>query len=79
MRWADRLLLGEKDGLDVGQDTALGDGHAGHQLVQLVVVADGQLHVARVDARLLVVAGGVAGQLEDLNRYSLLVVLTTMA
>ena len=60
-------LLGEEDGVDVGEDTALGDGDAAHELVELLVVADGELEVARVDARLLVVAGGVAGQLEDLG------------
>ena len=31
-------LLGEEDGLDVGQDAALGDGDAGQQLVQLLVI-----------------------------------------
>ena len=35
--------------------------------IELLVVADGQLDVAGDDARLLVVAGGVAGQLEDLG------------
>ena len=60
-------LLGQKDGLDVGQDTSLGDGHTAQQLVQLLVVADGQLKVARVDSRLLVVAGSVAGQLEHFS------------
>ena len=39
-------LLGEEDGLDVGEDTALGDGHIGKQLVQLLVDTDGQLEVA---------------------------------
>ena len=57
-------LLGQKDGLDVGQDTSLGDGHAGQQLVQLLVVSDGQLKVTGNDASLLVVAGSVTGQLE---------------
>ena len=38
-------LLGEEDGLDVGEDTALGDGHTSKQLVQLLVVTDGQLEV----------------------------------
>ena len=37
------------------------------QAVQLLVVADGKLKVTRDDARLLVVAGGVAGELEDLG------------
>ena len=33
-------LLGEEDGLDVGQHAALGDRHAGQQLVQLLVVPE---------------------------------------
>ena len=51
--------------VDVGQDTALGDGDVAEQLVQLLVVADGKLEMARDDAGLLVVTGGVAGQFED--------------
>ena len=31
-------LLGQEDGLDVGQDAALGDGHASQKLVKLLVV-----------------------------------------
>ena len=61
-------LLGEKDGLDVGQDTSLGDGDTGEQLVQLLVVPDGELEVTGDDPGLLVVPGGVTGQLEDLSR-----------
>lgn len=53
--------------MDVGQDTALGDGDVAEQLVQLLVVADGKLEMARDDTGLLVVTGGVAGQLEDLS------------
>ena len=64
-------LLGQQDALDVWQHTALGNGHSGEQLVQLLVVADGQLQVSRDDSRLLVVAGSVAGQLEDLSRQVL--------
>ena len=60
-------LLGEEDSLDVGEDTALGDGHTGKQLVQLLVVTDGQLEVTGDDPGLLVVAGSVAGQLKDLS------------
>ncbi|TEA24527.1 hypothetical protein DBR06_SOUSAS30410016, partial [Sousa chinensis] len=41
------------------------------QLVELLVVADGQLQVARDDARLLIVAGRVARQLQDLGRQVL--------
>src|SRR5215470_1395301 len=60
-------LLGQKHGLDVGQNSTLSDRHPGQQLVQLLVVADGQLQVTRDDARLLVVACRVAGKLEHLS------------
>ena len=60
-------LLGEQDSLDVGENSSLGDGHSGEQLVELLVVADGQLQVAGDDPRLLVVAGSVASQLEHLG------------
>ena len=36
-------LLGEEHSLDVGEDTTLGNGHSGQELVQLLVVTDGQL------------------------------------
>ena len=60
-------LLGEEDGLDVGQDTSLGDGDTGQKLVQLLVVPDGELEVTGNDPGLLVVTSGVTGQLEDLS------------
>lgn len=60
-------LLWQQDGLDVGQDASLGDGHAAEELVQLLVVPHGQLQMAGDDAGLLVVPGGVAGQLQDLG------------
>lgn len=53
--------------MDVGENTTLGDGDVSEQLVQLLVVADGELQVAGNDTGLLVVAGGVTGQLEDLS------------
>ena len=64
-------LLGQEDSLDVGEDTTLGNGDAGEQLVQLLVVADGQLEVAGDDPGLLVVPGSIASQLEDLSRQVL--------
>eukprot|EP00095_Tigriopus_kingsejongensis_P012306 snap_masked-scaffold2342_size16862-processed-gene-0.0 protein:Tk12306 transcript:snap_masked-scaffold2342_size16862-processed-gene-0.0-mRNA-1 annotation:"PREDICTED: uncharacterized protein LOC103140673" len=64
-------LLGQKNGLDVGEHTTLGDGHTREQLVQLLVVTDGQLQVTGDDAGLLVVTGSIAGQLEDLSRQVL--------
>ena len=58
-------LLGEEDGLDVGQDTSLGDGDTREQLVQHLVVPDGELEVTGDYPRLLVVTGGVAGSHVD--------------
>ena len=60
-------LLGEEDRVDVGDDTTVGDGHLGQKLVELLIVADGELDVTRDDAHTLVVAGGVTGELEDLR------------
>ena len=53
--------------MDVGQDTSRRDGDVAQQLVELLVVLDGEGEVARHDASLLVVAGGVAGELKDLG------------
>lgn len=51
--------------MNVGEDTTLGDGDVAEQLVQLLVVPDGELEMTGDDTGLLVVAGGVASQLED--------------
>ncbi|KAK2900228.1 hypothetical protein Q8A73_013357 [Channa argus] len=53
--------------LDVGQHTALSDGHSAQQLVELLVVAHSQLQVTGDDPGLLVVAGSVSSQLQDLS------------
>ena len=53
--------------MDVGQNTAGSDGHTAEELVELLVVADGQLDVAGHNAGLLVVAGSISGKLEDLS------------
>ncbi|MGH0159262.1 UNVERIFIED_CONTAM: hypothetical protein FKN15_006248 [Acipenser sinensis] len=58
-------LLGEQHGLDVGQHSALSDGDASQQLVELLVVADGELQVTGDDSGFLVVSGGVASQFQD--------------
>ena len=60
-------LLGQKHGLDVGEDTALGNGDSSKQLVQLLIVADGQLQVTGDDPGLLVVTGSIASQLKNLS------------
>ena len=59
--------LGNEHRVDVGEHTALGDGDTAKELVELLVVADGELDVAGDDAALLVVASSVASKLEDLS------------
>jgi hypothetical protein len=51
--------------VDVWQNTTLGDGDVSQQLVQLLIVSDGELKVTGDDTGLLVVTSGVASQLED--------------
>lgn len=53
--------------MNVGEDTALGDGYVAQKLVQLLVVTDGQLEMTGDDTRLLVVTGSVAGQFENFS------------
>jgi hypothetical protein len=53
--------------VDVGQDTTLGDCNVSEKLVQFLIVADGQLEMTGDDTGLLVVTGGVTGQLEDFS------------
>jgi hypothetical protein len=60
-------LLGEKVLVDVGENTTLGNGDVTQELVQLLIVADGKLEVTGNDTGLLVVAGGVSSQLENLS------------
>ena len=54
----------------VGQDTSLGDGDV-MELVQFLIVPDGQLKVPGDDPHLLVVPCSIARQLEDLMRWIL--------
>ena len=60
-------LPGQENGLDVWQNTSLSDGHTGEELVELLVVADSELEMARVDSGLLVVTSSVTGQFELLS------------
>ena len=61
------LLFGQEHGMDVWENTTSSDSGSAEELVELLVVADGELHVAGRDAALLVVAGCVAGELKDLS------------
>ena len=60
-------FLWQKNSLDVGEDTTLGDGHTGEEFVQFLVVPDGQLQVSWDDSALLVVSGCVACQFQNLS------------
>ena len=53
--------------MDVGENTTLGNGDRAEELVELLVVADGELDVSGDDSGLLVVSGGVTGKLKDLS------------
>ena len=45
--------------MNVGEDTPLSDGDVTEELVQFLIVADGELEMTGDDTGLLVVAGGV--------------------
>merc|ERR1712037_305877 len=60
-------LLGQEDSLDVGEHTTLGNGDTRQELVQLLVVPDGELQVPGDDPGLLVVTGSIASELKDLS------------
>ena len=59
-------LLGEKEGLDVGENASVGDGGRSDHLVELLVVSDGELNVTGNDPLLLGLDGGISGELDDL-------------
>ena len=51
--------------MNVWQDTTLGDCDVSEELVQFLVISDGELQMSWDNTRLLVVSGGVTSQLED--------------
>ena len=53
--------------MNIGQHTTAGDGHTAEQFVELLVVADGELHVSGDNTASLVVTSGVTGELENLS------------
>ena len=58
--------LGKKHGMDVGKDASRRDRDTSKKLVELLVVLDREGDVPGNDAALLVVARGIARELEDL-------------
>ena len=57
----------DEEGVDVWENTTGGDGGILEKSVELLVVSDGQLDVSWDDSGLLVVLGGITGELEDLS------------
>ena len=53
--------------MNVWQDTTLRDCNVSQKLVQLLIVADGELEMTRDDTGLLVVTGGIASKFEDFS------------
>lgn len=58
-------FFGQENRMDVREDTTLGDCNALQQLVQLLVVADSELNVARGDSLFLVVSCSIARELQN--------------
>ncbi len=53
--------------VNVGQDTTLCDCNVSQELVQFLIVSDGELEMTRDDTGLLVVTSSIAGQFEDFS------------
>ena len=60
-------LLGEKNSLNVGKDSSLGDGDTSKKFVQLLIVSNGQLEMSGDNSCFFVIPGSVSGQLKDLS------------
>ena len=60
-------FLGQKNSLDVGQDTSLSDGHTRQQFVQFLVITDSQLQMTWDDSCFLVVTSSVTGQFQNFS------------
>jgi len=61
-------LLWQQVLVNVGQDTTLSDCDVAKQLVQLLIVADGELEMTGDDTGLLVVTSGIASKLKNFGR-----------
>jgi len=53
--------------VNVGEDATLGNGDVAQQLVQLLIVPDGELEMTGNDTRLLVVTSSIASQLKNFS------------
>ena len=62
-----RAFLGKENSVNVGKNTSRGNGNSSKKTVQLFIVLDGKSNVTGHNSALLVVAGGVSSQLENLG------------
>ena len=53
--------------MNVGQHTTLGNSDVAEELIQFLVVANGELEMTRDDSGFLVVTCSISSQLEDLG------------
>ena len=60
-------MLAKEEAVDIGEHASVGDSRLSDELVQLVVILDSQLQVARCDSFLLLLLGCVARKLADLT------------
>jgi hypothetical protein len=60
-------LLGQKNGMDVWEDTSSCNGYSTQQLVQFFIILDSQCNVAWDNTTLLVITGGIAGKFQNLG------------
>ena len=58
--------LREEEALHVGKHATLGNHGSVHQLVKFIIIANGQLDMARGDCLFLVLVASVASKLQDL-------------
>ena len=61
------MFLGDEKGMNPRDDTTLGDGHVGEELVDLLIIADGQQKVSGLDCVPLAGLSGVPADLQDLS------------
>ena len=60
-------LLGEENGVNVGQYTTRGNGYTTKELVQLFIILDCKGNVTRYNTTLLVVTSGISSKLKNFS------------
>ena len=63
---ASLALLAKQEAMDVRENTASGNGRPSNQLVEVLVVRDGQMQVTRLDNARLLLLSSLASQIANL-------------